>query len=96
MADFFWCMMAAQRDWSIEETANKLKEVSVKAQERARLNDEGYAPSLRRMEPQRQSAAGRGAGEKELRHYLLFATAIALAVRDSTKFWKQSSGAGSL
>ena len=43
MADFFWCMMAAQRDWSIEETANKLKEVSAKAQERARLNDEGYA-----------------------------------------------------
>ena len=25
---FFWCMMAAQRGWSIEETANKLLEVS--------------------------------------------------------------------
>jgi hypothetical protein len=35
MADFFWCMMAAQRGWSIEETANKLMEVSSKAQERA-------------------------------------------------------------
>lgn len=43
MADFFWCMMAAQRGWSIEETANKLMEVSAKAQERARLHDEGYA-----------------------------------------------------
>ena len=43
MADFFWCMMAAQRGWSIEETANKLLEVSAKAQERARLRDEGYA-----------------------------------------------------
>ena len=43
MADFFWCMMAAQRGWSIEETANKLLDVSAKAQERARLHDEGYA-----------------------------------------------------
>jgi RepB DNA-primase from phage plasmid len=43
MADFFWCMMASQRGWSIEETANKLMEVSSKAQERARLRDEGYA-----------------------------------------------------
>ena len=43
MADFFWCMMAAQRGWSIEETANKLMELSAKAQERARLNDDGYA-----------------------------------------------------
>jgi hypothetical protein len=42
-ADFFWCMMAAQRGWSIEETASKLIEVSAKAQERARLRDEGYA-----------------------------------------------------
>ena len=43
MADFFWCMMAAQRGWSNEETASKLLEVSAKAQERARLRDDGYA-----------------------------------------------------
>jgi hypothetical protein len=43
MADFFWCLMASQRGWSIEETACKLLEVSGKAQERARLGDEGYA-----------------------------------------------------
>jgi hypothetical protein len=43
MADIFWCMMAAQRGWSIEETANKLMEVSAKPQERAGLHDEGYA-----------------------------------------------------
>jgi hypothetical protein len=43
MADLFWFMMAAQRGWSIEETANKLLEVSAKAQDRARLYDEGYA-----------------------------------------------------
>jgi hypothetical protein len=43
MADFFWCMMAAQRGWSIEETANKLLEVSARTQERSRLHDEGYA-----------------------------------------------------
>jgi hypothetical protein len=36
-------MMAAQRGWSIEETASKLLEVSAKAQERARRRDEGYA-----------------------------------------------------
>jgi hypothetical protein len=36
-------MMEAQRGWSIEETANKLLEVSARAQERARLHDEGYA-----------------------------------------------------
>lgn len=43
MADFLWCMMAAQRGCSIEETTNKLLEVSARAQERARLRDEGYA-----------------------------------------------------
>jgi hypothetical protein len=43
VADFFWCMMAARRGWSIEETANTPMEVSAKAQERARLRDEGYA-----------------------------------------------------
>src|ERR1039457_7273764 len=32
--------MAAQRGWSIEEIANKLLEVSAKAQERVRLRDE--------------------------------------------------------
>jgi hypothetical protein len=42
-ADFFWCLMAAQRGHGIEETAEKLLEVSARAQERARLHDEGYA-----------------------------------------------------
>ena len=35
-------MMAAQHGWNIEETANKLRQVSTKAPERARLHDEGY------------------------------------------------------
>jgi hypothetical protein len=43
MADFFCCMMAVQRGWSIEETAHKLVEVSKRAQQRVRLKDEGYA-----------------------------------------------------
>jgi hypothetical protein len=43
MADFFWCLMAAQRGHSIEDIAARLLEVSSKAQERARLHDEGYA-----------------------------------------------------
>jgi hypothetical protein len=42
-ADFFFCLMAAQRGHGIEETANKLLEVSAKAQENARRHDEGYA-----------------------------------------------------
>ena len=42
-ADFFWCMMAARRGWSVEDIASKLLEVSEKAQEKARLHDEGYA-----------------------------------------------------
>jgi hypothetical protein len=41
MADFLRCMMAA--GWSIEETPNKLLEVSGKTQENARLHDGGYA-----------------------------------------------------
>jgi hypothetical protein len=43
MADFFWCLMAAQRGHAIEDIAARLLEVSSKAQERARLHDEGYA-----------------------------------------------------
>jgi len=43
MADFFWCLMASQRGHGIEDIADKLLEVSAKAQERARLHDEGYA-----------------------------------------------------
>lgn len=43
MADFFWCMMSAQRGHSIEDIAARLLEVSAKAQENARRHDEGYA-----------------------------------------------------
>jgi hypothetical protein len=42
MADFSWCMTAIDWGWSIEDTAAKLIEVSEKARERVRLNDEGY------------------------------------------------------
>jgi hypothetical protein len=42
-ADLTWCMMAAQRGHSTQDIADKLLEVSAKAQERARLHDEGYA-----------------------------------------------------
>ena len=43
MADFFWCMLAAQRGWSIDEAAAELLKVSGNAQDRARRGDEGYA-----------------------------------------------------
>lgn len=43
MADFFWCMLAAQRGWSIEEAAAELLKVSGNAQDRARRGDEGYS-----------------------------------------------------
>jgi hypothetical protein len=44
LADFMFCKWAVQRGWSIEETAEKLAEVSPKAQERMRVKaDAGYA-----------------------------------------------------
>jgi len=43
LADYFFCKMAAQRGWSVEQTEQKLLEVSEKARERARGGDEGYA-----------------------------------------------------
>jgi hypothetical protein len=44
LADFMWCKWAIQRGHSIEATAEKLAEVSVKAQERIRIRgDHGYA-----------------------------------------------------
>ncbi len=42
MADYFWCKMAAQRHWSVDEIAEKLLEVSERARERVRLKDAGY------------------------------------------------------
>jgi hypothetical protein len=62
MADFFWCLQAAQRGWSIQETAGKLLVVSARAKERARLHDEGYALITAQNRPRLQSEAGRGAG----------------------------------
>jgi hypothetical protein len=38
-ADYFWCLMAAQRGWGIEEIAGRLMELSGKARE----NGEAYA-----------------------------------------------------
>jgi hypothetical protein len=44
LADFMWCKWAIQRGHGIEETAEKLAEVSPKAQERIRVKgDQGYA-----------------------------------------------------
>ena len=52
-ADYFWCKMASQWGWSIEETAARLMERSRKAQ------DEGEAYALR------TARAGAGAAERE-------------------------------
>jgi hypothetical protein len=41
-ADFWWCYLALQRQWSVEETESKLMEVSEKARERVRFGDPGY------------------------------------------------------
>jgi RepB DNA-primase N-terminal domain len=44
LADFMFCKWAVQRGWSVEETAEKLAEVSAKTQERIRVKgDQGYA-----------------------------------------------------
>jgi hypothetical protein len=43
LADFMFCKWAIERGWSIEETAEKLAEVSAKAQERIQVkDDQGY------------------------------------------------------
>jgi hypothetical protein len=41
-ADYWWCCLALQWKWSIEDTEAKLLEVSEKARERVRLGDPGY------------------------------------------------------
>jgi hypothetical protein len=41
-ADYWWCYLALQWKWSIEDTEAKLLEVSEKARERVRLGDPGY------------------------------------------------------
>lgn len=41
-ADFWWCYLALQRKWRIEDTEAKLLEVSEKARERVRIGDPGY------------------------------------------------------
>jgi len=41
-ADFWWCYLALQRNWSIEDTEAKLLEVSRRAQERVERGDPGY------------------------------------------------------
>jgi len=43
-ADFFWCLMAAQRGWGVEEIAARLMELSAKARE----NGESYARATAR------------------------------------------------
>jgi hypothetical protein len=42
MADFTLGMTAIDWGWSIEDTAQKLPEVSEKARERVQLRDQGY------------------------------------------------------
>jgi prevent-host-death family protein len=57
--------MAAQRGWSVEETEQKLLEVSEKARERARCGDESYA----RITTLNAGRGGRGrpqAGQRRL------------------------------
>jgi hypothetical protein len=42
LADFFWAKWAIERAWTISEVAEKLKEVSEKAQERIQQGDDEY------------------------------------------------------
>jgi len=46
LADFMWCKWAIQRGHGIEETAEKLAEVSTKAQERIRVKGDQSYPLL--------------------------------------------------
>ena len=67
LADFMFCKWAVERGWSIEETAEKLAEVSAKAQERIRLKaDASYtlltarnaAAAVERERSRRQTLKG--------------------------------------
>jgi len=67
LADFMFCKWAVERGWSAEETAEKLAEVSPKAQERIRVKaDAGYtlltarnaAAAVERERSRRQAAKG--------------------------------------
>ncbi len=60
-ADFFFCKMAAQRDWSVEETAQMLLEDSEKAQQRVRDGDRGY-PLITAQNAAAAAARGRQTG----------------------------------
>jgi len=62
MTDFFCCMMAAQRGWSIEETASKLLEVSSKRRRGHGLVMKDTPWSPRRMLAPRQNAVDKSAG----------------------------------
>ena len=41
-ADFWWCKLAAQRKFSVEEIAAELPKVTEKAREKIRVGDPGY------------------------------------------------------
>jgi len=60
-ADFWWCKLAIQRKWSVEETEARLLEVSEKARERLRLGDPGYVHQTSLMPPRPSSVTGRAA-----------------------------------
>jgi hypothetical protein len=79
MTGFFWCMLAAQRGWTIEETAHKLVEVSARAQEGVRLKDQGYGLSPLTMEQQRPSAANSGARARTKGAPILLARGLPVA-----------------
>jgi hypothetical protein len=63
-ADFIWSKKAAKRGYGIGEIADKLLEVSPKAQERARLHDGGYAliTALNAVAAAERDRAKRGRG----------------------------------
>lgn len=61
-ADFDWCKWAARFGWSIEETANKLLEVSEKAQEKRRLGNPSYVLVTAQNAAASMAARGRQRG----------------------------------
>ena len=66
MADFSWCIMAAQRGWSIEETTNKLMEVAAKPRNARGCVTKATRSSPRRTPRRRQRAADRRVGARPI------------------------------
>ena len=58
-ADYWWCYLAAQRGFMVEEIAAELPNVSERRASASRIEIRGTSPRRRRMAPQRRRGKSR-------------------------------------